>query len=205
MFWRTKVKLCWILRDEDGNKGSPRRRRPSNMRRGVDCVETSRTLQRLIANPDGADVDLSPVRLPAGALMFPAAPSAEEGFSFRTPRNHAISARRSHAALGVLGFGKPVSMTFGATALLDAGIPVHTVAQRIGDDPAVLLRNLREAESLDAGRQQSVGGHQFSGCWLVAALKVSKLVSNHDLFAAVLDLGARKCLMLPIRKGGRVV
>jgi integrase len=26
-------------------------------------------------------------------------------------------------------------------ALLDAGIPVHTVAQRIGDDPAVLLRN----------------------------------------------------------------
>ncbi|MEH2608745.1 hypothetical protein [Bradyrhizobium sp. AZCC 1693] len=28
-----------------------------------------------------------------------------------------------------------------ATALLDAGIPVHTVAQRIGDDPAILLRN----------------------------------------------------------------
>jgi hypothetical protein len=27
------------------------------------------------------------------------------------------------------------------TALLDANIPVHTVAQRIGDDPAVLLRN----------------------------------------------------------------
>jgi integrase len=27
------------------------------------------------------------------------------------------------------------------TALLDAGIPVHTVAQRIGDDPAILLRN----------------------------------------------------------------
>jgi hypothetical protein len=26
------------------------------------------------------------------------------------------------------------------TALLDASIPVHTVAQRIGDDPAVLLR-----------------------------------------------------------------
>ena len=28
-----------------------------------------------------------------------------------------------------------------ATGLLDAGIPVHTVAQRIGDDPAVLLRS----------------------------------------------------------------
>jgi integrase len=28
-----------------------------------------------------------------------------------------------------------------STALLDAGIPVHTVAQRIGNDPAILLRN----------------------------------------------------------------
>jgi integrase len=28
-----------------------------------------------------------------------------------------------------------------ATALLDAGIPVHRVAQRIGDDTAFLLRN----------------------------------------------------------------
>lgn len=28
-----------------------------------------------------------------------------------------------------------------STALLDAGIPVHTVAQRIGDDPAVQLRS----------------------------------------------------------------
>jgi integrase len=27
------------------------------------------------------------------------------------------------------------------TPLFDAGIPVHTVAPRIGDDPAVLLRN----------------------------------------------------------------
>lgn len=77
------------------------------MRRGGDCVESSRTLQRLIANPDGADVDLSPVRLPAGALMFPAAPSAEEGFSFTTPRNHAISARRSHAALVFLDSETP--------------------------------------------------------------------------------------------------
>jgi integrase len=28
-----------------------------------------------------------------------------------------------------------------ATLLLDRGVPVHTVAERIGDDPAVLLRN----------------------------------------------------------------
>jgi integrase len=28
-----------------------------------------------------------------------------------------------------------------STALLDAGVPVHTVAQRIGDDPSVLLKS----------------------------------------------------------------
>jgi integrase len=28
-----------------------------------------------------------------------------------------------------------------STALIDAGIPVHRVAERIGDDPAILLRN----------------------------------------------------------------
>jgi hypothetical protein len=33
------------------------------------------------------------------------------------------------------------TMRVHGTALLDAGIPVRTVAQRLGDDPAVLLRN----------------------------------------------------------------
>ena len=28
-----------------------------------------------------------------------------------------------------------------STALLDAGVPVHIVAARIGDDPAVMLRS----------------------------------------------------------------
>ena len=40
--------------------------------------------------PDGAPVDLSLVKLPAGALMFPSPPASGEGFSFaklRNPRN----------------------------------------------------------------------------------------------------------------------
>jgi len=41
-----------------------------------------------------------------------------------------------------------------STALLDAGIPVHTVAQRTGDDPATLLRSYTAAE---AGRRTAVG------------------------------------------------
>jgi hypothetical protein len=35
-----------------------------------------------------------------------------------------------------------------STALLDAGIPVHTVAQRIGDDPATLLRSYTKRKRL---------------------------------------------------------
>ena len=35
-----------------------------------------------------------------------------------------------------------------STALLDAGIPVHTVAQRIGDDPAILLKNYTKRKRL---------------------------------------------------------
>jgi hypothetical protein len=43
----------------------------------------------------------------------------------------------------LLGFGIRLHTLRGihATTLLDAGVPVDIVAARIGDDPAVLLRN----------------------------------------------------------------
>jgi integrase len=47
-----------------------------------------------------------------------------------------------------------------ATALLDAGIPVHTVAQRIGDDPAALLRNYakrKRTRKADANLAAAIG------------------------------------------------
>lgn len=91
--------------------------------------------------PDGAAVDLSLVKLPAGALIFP---SPEGEVDLTRPRSpSAVSkmvARHAHK----LGFKE---LRFhdlrGAheTALLDAGVPVHTVAARCGHDPAVLLRN----------------------------------------------------------------
>ena len=46
------------------------------------------------------------------------------------------------------------------TALLDAGIPVHTVAQRIGDDPAVVLRNYvkrKRTKAADANLADAIG------------------------------------------------
>jgi integrase len=101
--------------------------------------------QRLVTGvPDGIEVDLSLVKLPAGSLMFPASPETGEDMDltkWRNPRNFSKEfARRA----GVIGFGRirfQDLRRIHSTALLDANIPVHIVAQRIGDDPAVLLRN----------------------------------------------------------------
>jgi integrase len=102
------------------------------------------THQRLSAGvPDGADVDLSLIRLPAAALIFPNPPEPGADFSFTVPRiPRSVSqafARRAES----IGFGRirlHDLRGIHSTALLDDGIPVHTVAQRIGDDPATLLR-----------------------------------------------------------------
>jgi len=94
--------------------------------------------------PDGADVDLSLVRLPEDALIFPNSPSRGQAFSFRTPRDpHTFSKqfRRKAKALGFVDFKFHHFRGTHATQLLDRNVPVHTVAERIGDDPAVLLRH----------------------------------------------------------------
>ncbi|MGY2905686.1 tyrosine-type recombinase/integrase [Bradyrhizobium sp. URHC0002] len=93
---------------------------------------------------DAADVNLSLVRLPGSALMFPALFGPGRGVSFTTPRDPRNFSREFAERAGLLGLGKTRFHDLRgvhSTALLDAGIPVHTVAQRIGDDPATLLRN----------------------------------------------------------------
>jgi integrase len=103
------------------------------------------THQRLSAGiPDGADVDLSLIRLPAAALIFPNPPEPGADFSFTAPRiprsvSQAFARRADRIGFGHIRFHDLRGIH--STALLDAGIPVHTVAQRIGDDPATLLRN----------------------------------------------------------------
>lgn len=101
-------------------------------------LKTKERHQRLQAGiPDGAEVDMSLVRLPKGALMFPAV-----SVSFTTPRWPRNFSRTFADKAAKLGFSRTRFHDLRgihATALLDAGIPVHTVAQRIGDDPAVLL------------------------------------------------------------------
>ncbi len=106
--------------------------------------EKERHLRILAGVPDSADVDLSLVRLPEDALMFPNVPAAGEEFSFTTPRNPRNFIKEFARRAALLGFSElrfhDLRGTH-ATLLLDRGVPVHIVAERIGDDPAVLLRN----------------------------------------------------------------
>jgi integrase len=92
--------------------------------------------------PDGTDVDLSLVKLPERALMFPALPEGRNDFDFCKPRNPRAVSTSFARRVGRIGFGRVRFHDLRgihATALLDANIPVHIVAARIGDDPATLL------------------------------------------------------------------
>src|SRR5262249_44639954 len=93
---------------------------------------------RLVAGvPNGVAVDLSLIKLPEGALMFPN--SLADLVTPRPPNTvtkaFALQTRR-------LGFKIRFHDLRGTheTLLLDNGVPVHVVAERCGHDPAVLLR-----------------------------------------------------------------
>jgi integrase len=100
--------------------------------------------QRVAAGvPDGVQVDLSLVKLPPDALMFPAPPMGGEAFDFARLRNPKSVTKETRKRFRKLGFA---TMRFHdlrashGTALLDAGVPVHVVAARLGHDAAVLLK-----------------------------------------------------------------
>jgi integrase len=106
-------------------------------------VERERHLRIKAGIPDGVDVDLSLVRLPKTALIFPAMPEPGEDFDFAKHKNPRGFSKEFARRAGGLGFGSTRFHDLRgihATALLDGGIPPHIVAQRIGDDTATLLR-----------------------------------------------------------------
>ena len=89
--------------------------------------------------PDGIAVDLSLIKLPKDALIFPA-----PGGDFVEPRHPDPITKQFTLRAAKLGFP---DLTFHRlrgsheTVLLDNGVPVHVVAKRGGHDPAILLRN----------------------------------------------------------------
>lgn len=94
--------------------------------------------------PDGVEVDLGLVRLPDDALIFPNPPGPGEDFSFtapRLPQSFSVQFAKRAGKLGFPDFHYHHLRGTHSTLLLDRGVPVHIVAERIGDDPAVLLKN----------------------------------------------------------------
>jgi integrase len=89
--------------------------------------------------PDRVEVDLSLIRLPEGALVFPGG----EGADLTQLRDVNAVTRAFKRRARKLGFPKLRFHDLRAsheTILLDRGVPVHVVAARCGHDPAVLLK-----------------------------------------------------------------
>jgi integrase len=106
-------------------------------------AERERYLRVMAGVSDRTTVDLSLVKLPEGALMFPNPPARGEDFSFmklRNPRNTTKEFVRKGTALGFPGLRLHDLRGTHETLLLDQGAPVHVVAARCGHDPAVMLR-----------------------------------------------------------------
>jgi integrase len=94
--------------------------------------------------PETATVDLSLVKLPPGALMFPSLwPARGERISFTQPRDPGNVTHKFMARAAELGFpGMRFHDLRGShvTIQLISGTALHVVAERCGHDPAVMLR-----------------------------------------------------------------
>jgi integrase len=90
-----------------------------------------------------AVVSLSAVWLPVEALVFPSGSVHGGRFDFariRNARGLTKATRKKFRKLGFAGLRFHDLRVTHATALLDSGVPVHTVAQRLGNRPDILLR-----------------------------------------------------------------
>jgi integrase len=112
-------------------------------------AEREQYLRMVAGVSDAMQVDLSLVKLPADALLFPS-----PGDDLAKPRHPKSVTKETRKRFRKLGFPRlrfhDLRGTHG-TALLDAGQPVHVVAERLGHDPAVLLkayaRRTRQADA----------------------------------------------------------
>jgi integrase len=107
------------------------------------CAEREKYLRILAGVPDGAAVDLSLIKLPENALMFPNLPAPGEDFSvtaLRKPTTFTKAFLRKARSLGFPGLRLHDLRGSHETLLLDAGVPIHVVAERCGHDPTMLLR-----------------------------------------------------------------
>jgi integrase len=96
---------------------------------------------RLVAGiPDGAEVDLSLVKLPTEALVFPA--MGADLTAVRSPAAVTLVFEKHPSKLGTYPAALRLHDLRGSheTALLDRGVGLHIVAARCGHSPAMLLK-----------------------------------------------------------------
>jgi integrase len=125
-------------------------------------TERERHLRILAGVPDGAAVDLSLVKLPEGALMFPNPPQSGAGLSFVAPRVPRVVTKIFSIKARKLGFKKLRFHDLRGThetLLLDNGVPPHVVAKRCGHDVATLLKNYaKRTKKADTSAAVVIGG-----------------------------------------------
>jgi len=107
---------------------------------GLLSAEREKYLRLFAGVTDGAVADLSLVKLPDNALIFPS-PTDFDFARPRRPRNVTKEFARHAAVIGFANLRFHDLRGTHETLLLDAGVPVHVVAARCGHDPAVLLRS----------------------------------------------------------------
>jgi integrase len=100
-----------------------------------------RHLRFVAGVPDGAQVDLSLIKLPEGALMFPSFYGHKVDLTKLRNANKISDRFEKHTRKFYPGLRFHDLRGSHEKALLDAGVPVHVVAARCGHDPATLLRS----------------------------------------------------------------
>jgi integrase len=126
---------------------------------GLLSAEREKYLRLTAGVTDGAAVDLSLVKLPEGALMFPSPAAVETDLT--QPRDARSLTKEFIRQARKLGFPRLRFHDLRGThetLLLDAGVPVHVVAARCGHDPAILLRTYaRRTKKADASAAAIIG------------------------------------------------
>jgi integrase len=123
---------------------------------GVLSAHRDKHLRLTAGVADGDPVDLSLVKLPDGALIFPS--PGEDIIRPRDARGLTKEFIRRARKLGFAGFRFHDLRGTHETMLLDAGVPVHVVAARCGHDPAVLLRTYaRRTKKADTSAAAVIG------------------------------------------------
>jgi integrase len=123
---------------------------------GLLSAEREKYLRLRAGAAEGGVVDLSLVKLPEYALIFPS-----PGEDITRPRDARSLTKEFVRRARKLGFPKLRLHDLRGThetLLLDAGVPVHVVAARCGHDPAILLRTYaRRTKKADESAAAVIG------------------------------------------------